>query len=281
MYGVLVVPPAGDAQKAANVLAELSGGTAYDQRQKLLRNLPFLAAWSEQSIVVQRGANALREAGLQAWAISRAALDLLPESIEVRSFSRFPGGLELVGRTESYRLKYEDIGLVLPCRADSGQTVTTTTTTKKVGLAQMAMGIPIAKKTVEVEQQKQFDQSFFCLLWPRKVGNGGDLLFELQAEGMDYAGLDGAKTASSTKNYMALLDLLRQLAPSAWDARLERAGGKLSPIGVPPRSSTDRVSSKLSITTSAAGWDNENAVVQCAHLLLLAAKVREARARQP
>ncbi|MBI5611241.1 MAG: hypothetical protein HY902_20375 [Deltaproteobacteria bacterium] len=281
MYGILVIPPASDIQKAATVLAELAGGTAYDQRQKLLRNLPFLTAWSEQSVAVQRGANALREAGLQAWAISRAALDLLPDRIEVRSFARIAGGLELIGRTQSYRLKFEEIGLVLPCRADSGQTLTTTTVTRKVGLAQLAMGMPIPQKKVEVEQQKQFDQSFFCLLWPRRPGPDGDQLFELQAEGMDYGGLGGAKTASSTSNYLLLLDLLRQLAPSAWDPRLERAGGKLAPIGVPARTSSDGQGTKTTVTTSGSTWDTEDAVVQCAHLLLLAAKVRDARARQP
>lgn len=280
MYAVMVVPPSADIGQSATVLAQVAGGSAYDQRQPLLRNLPFLVAWREDPAEVRAIAQQLRQTGVEAWPLSRAALDLTPQAEEARGLTFLPGGLQVRARQQVYSLLAADLGLVLPCRADAGQVTVVTTTTKKVGLAQMAMGIPIAKKVVETEQQREFEQRFFALLWARRA-DGLNVMFEIQAESMDFAGLGAAKTASSTTNFLTLMERLRQLAPSAWDPRLERAGGKISPISMPQKNLVEKTGRSKTVATNVSGFDTEGAVMQTAHLLVLASRLRGAAAGRP
>jgi len=272
MYAVLIVPPATDVGRCSLAMAELLGGTAYDHRQPLQRGLPFLVGWRQDAGEARAIAQRVASTGVPAWPISRAALDLAPEREEVRAFAVLRGGIELAGRQRTFRLDAADIGLILPCRADAGQTTTTTTTTRKAGMAQMAMGVPIATKRVETEQHREFEQRFFCLLWARR-SEGPDLLFDLQADHLDFGGLGSLRTPSSTTNYLRLLEVLRALAPQAWDARLERAGGKIAPVVVPQRTGMERQGRNTTVATAVSGWDTQGAVTQTANLLILAARL--------
>ncbi|MBM4345640.1 MAG: hypothetical protein FJ100_19890 [Deltaproteobacteria bacterium] len=255
-------------------MARALGGTAYDHRQPLLRNLPFVPVWQPSAVTVQAMVGALRAAGLAAFAIGRAALDVGPTVFEVRSFALSREGLSVHGRSESRRVAWTDIGLALPCRADSGQRATITTTTKKQSLARMAMGVPVAGKTVETETERSLDHSFFCLLWARRSEpDGAELLVRLECEGLDYAGLGAHMTGSSTANYLALLRIIQAQVGAAWDPRLERAGGKVAPVAAPSVSSR-QVAGKTTTETVAISWDTAGAIIQAARLLVIAQRLR-------
>lgn len=274
MYGLLVVPPVANADNAAQALAMALGGTAYDHRQPLLRNLPYVPVWKATADEVRGLVGPLRQAGVAAFAIGRAALDLGPSVVDARGFSLSSTGLSIQGRTQSLRFHWADIGLALPCRADSGQSATITTTTKQQTMARLAMGVPFGGKKVETETERTIDHAFFCLLWARRCApDGGEALVRLDCEGLDYAGLGSRMTGSSTGNYLALLRIIQAEVGAAWDPRLERAGGKVAPISAPPVSSR-QVAGKTTTETTASSWDTEGAILQAARLLMLAARLR-------
>lgn len=278
MYGVLLVPPAADVDAAARELAQALGSSAYDQRQPLLRGLPWIAAWNEQVEPVRQLAARLRQSGLEAWPISQAALEMGADVLDVRTFSLSQSGLNVADRAgQSVQAAWADVAVVLPCRADVGQSVTTQTTTKKTSMVKLAMGIPLASKQTETAKNHSVESNFFCLLWLRKTQpDGGEAWLRLDSEGLEYTGLGQERTASSTSNYLLLLQWLQRLAPGAWDARLERAGGKIAPIPLPPRNSKDQVNRKTSVAVHARPWETETAVLQAARLLVLANRLKSA-----
>jgi hypothetical protein len=275
MYALLIVPPPADLARAAEALASTLGGTVYDHRQTLLRGLPWLASWDPDLQQIRHRAAALQAAGLPTWPTSAAALALSPEVIDVRGFERLPDGLACRDRQRVWRLAWPDIAMVMPCRSDAGREVTETTTTRKVGLAQLAMGVPIARKHTETEQKRELDQAFFCLVWAQVHGPDGpvDKLLRFDAEGLDFTGLGPAMTASSTRNYQTLLGLLQSAAPAAWEPRLERAGGRITAVLVPEGTSTDKRNRNTTVTTQSAAWNNDDGVVQAAKLLVLARRL--------
>lgn len=278
MYGVLLVPPAEDVDVAARALAQALGSSAYDQRQPLLRGLPWVVAWGEQVEPARELAGRLRAAGLQAWPISQAALEMDADVMDVRGFSLGPDWLSVSDRSgRVVQALWSDIGVVLPCRADLGQSVTTHTTTKKTSMVKLAMGVPIASKQVETAKSQSVESNFFCLLWLRtSQPASSEVWLRLDSDGLEYTGLGPERTASSTTNYLLLLQWLQRLAPSAWDARLERAGGKIAPVPLPPRNSKDQVNRKTSVAVHARPWETESAVLQAARLLVLASRLKAA-----
>ncbi|MSQ81736.1 MAG: hypothetical protein EXR77_02325 [Myxococcales bacterium] len=279
MYGLLIVPPPPQVGAAAQALAQLLGGTAYDHRQALLRNLPYVPAWREAVSEIRSMTSALHQVGAQAWPIARAALEVGPVVWPARSFRLDRGGITLVSRSETVQIRWPDIGLALPCRADFGEATTTTTTTKKQSLMRLAMGVPIAGKKVEVEQERSTEHAFFCLVWARTAApDGQEVIARLDAQGLDYAGLGEQKTGSSTANYLILIRAIEAAVGTAWDPRLERAGGKIVPIGAPPVQSRASPSRSTKVETVASSWDTDGAVVQAARLLIIAARLRAANA---
>ncbi len=274
MYGLLVAPPAPDVDRAALALAAALGGTAYDHRQPLLRNLPYVPTWKSTAEEVRALVGPLRSTGLPAFAIGRAALEVGPTLVNARGFSMAAAGLTVQGRTQALQLRWEDVGLALPCRADSGQARTVTTTTKKQTVARLAMGVPFGGKKVETETERSIDHAFFCLVWARNCQPGGDeALVRLDCEGMDYTGLGQHMTGSSTGNYLTLLRIIQGRVGAAWDARLERAGGKVAPVPAPPVSSR-QVAGKVTTESVASSWDTEGAIMQTARLLIIAARLQ-------
>lgn len=278
MYAVLLVPPARDVDAAARELAAVVGAAAYDQRQLLLRGLPWLAAWDDNVEPVRQRAARLRTVGLEAWPMARAALDLPHQVLDARSFSLSQEGLAVADRAgQGLRARWSEVGAVMPCRADAGHSLTTVTTTKKTSAVKLAMGVPIASKKVESDTTQSLDNRFFCLVWLRRAEpHGGDAWLRLDSDALDYAGLGQGKTASSTSNYLLLLQWLGKLAPHAWDPRLERAGGRIAPIPLPPRSSREQLSRSTTVASETRAWDTEPAVLQAARLLVLAARMRAA-----
>ena len=278
MYGVLIVPPPADVDLAARELAFALGSTAYDQRQPLLRGLPWVVAWGDQVESARELAGRLRATGLQAWPISQAALEMNVDLIDVRSFSASVEGLSVADRVgRQAQAGWNDVGVVLPCRADLGQTVTTQTTTSKTSMVKLAMGVPLPSKQVETAKSHSVQSNFFCLVWLRSCQPGGnEVWLRLDSDGMEYTGLGQERTASSTANYLLLLQWLQRFAPSAWDARLERAGGKIAPVPLPPRDSNDQVNRKTSVAVHARSWETESAVLQAARLLVLASRLKAA-----
>ncbi len=276
MYALLLVPPARDVDAAARELAALIGAAAYDQRQLLLRGLPWLAGWTDQLEPLRQNAARLRAVGVEAWPMARAALELPHELLDVRKFALSQEGLAVADRGgQGLRARWSEVGAVLPCRADAGQSVTTVTTTKKTSAVKLAMGVPVASKKVESDTSISQDSSFFCLLWLKRAEpHGGDAWLRFDSDGLDYSGLGQGKTASSTSNYLQLLQWLGRLAPHAWDPRLERAGGRIAPIPLPPRDVREQVSRSVSVASQARAWDTESAVLQAARLLVLAARMR-------
>jgi hypothetical protein len=279
MYAVLLVPSHEAVDRGATALAATVGGAAYDHRQSLLRGLPWLLAWDEDAARTRARAATLREAGVTAWPISAAALDLVPQVSAVRSFAWTAEGLQCTDRQTTWSLAWPQVRLVLPCRAELGRAVSETTTTRKVGLAQMAMGLPIARKQTTSEQWTERDQAFFALLWAawpsQGAQAGGEVLLRWDAEALDYAGLGALKTASSTRNYQAVLEHVRRHAAMAWDPRLERAGSRIAPVVLPAESSQQRPDRKTTVSTRVAAWNNQDAVVQAAQLLILAARLQQ------
>ncbi len=278
MYGVLLVPPALDVDAAAQALAQALGSSAYDQRQPLLRGLPWVVAWGEQVEPARELAARLRALGLQAWPISQAALEMDADVLEVRTFSLSQAGLSVADRAgRALQASWTEVAVVLPCRADQGQSVTTQTTTKKTSMVKLAMGVPLPSKQTETAKSHSVDSNFFCLLWLRASRpSGGEAWLRLDSEGLEYSGLGPDRTASSTSNYLLLLKWLQQMAPTAWDTRLERAGGKIAPIPLPPRSNKEQVNRKTSVAVQARPWETETAVLQAARLLVLANRLQAA-----
>lgn len=274
MFGLLIVPPAPDVNAAAQALAQALGGTAYDHRQPLLRNLPYVPLWREVAADIQAAAAQLRAAGVPAFAFGRPALDSGPPAFAVRQFSLHAQGLAVANRSGSLQVRWADVGLGLPCRADLGQNVTTITTSKKQSLVKLAMGVPIASKKVEVEQDRSTDHAFFCLLWARLAHPlGTEALLRFEADDLDYAGLGNQMTGSSTANYLALLKQLQAGAGANWDTRLERAGGKIVPIAAPPMSNRSQPVRGTTVQTVATSWDTSSAVEQAGRLLIIAKKL--------
>ena len=277
MYGLLIVPPVQDVAKGAAALAQAIGGTPYDQRQPLLRNLPFIARWNADAAVIRALAQPLVQAGVPAWPIARAALDVGPEVFSVRQFRFDAAGMAVASRQTQAQFRWDDVALVLPCRADSGEATTTTTTTQKQSLVRLAMGVPIATKKVEVESERTTDHAFFCLLWVRASQPGGvELIVRFASEGMDFTGLGAAMTGSATANYLAVLQRIQAAVGAKWDSRLERAGGKIVPISSPPSQSKAAPDRKTTVQTVASAWDTESGVMQAARLLMVAVRLRGA-----
>ena len=277
MYGLLIVPPVTDINLAAPALAQQVGGTAYDQRQPLLRNLPFIAAWRDEVAPVRAMAQILVAAGVPAWPIAQAALEVGPPLLAARQFRIDARGITVASRQETAQILWRDVALALPCRADFGEATTTITTTKKQSLARLAMGVPIAGKKVETEQEKSIDHAFFCLVWAKtSQPTGHELLVRLDREGMDFSGLGAAMTGSSTSNYLALLQRVQAAVGPAWEPRLERAGGKIVPISGPPVSNKVAPDRKTTVQTVGSSWETESGVMQAARLLMIAARLRGA-----
>lgn len=267
MFALLLLPPTANTDVVAPLLAQQLGGTAYDHRAPLLRGLPLLVGWHEDAAVVLARAAALRQAGLTAWAVAREVLERTPDVQSVRAVAWDDAGLTCGFREgPAVTVAWTDIGLALPCRADSAQETLTSTTKQTTNYAAMAVGLPMSSKKTTTERSVETGSRFYCVLWLPARSE----LWRIDAEGVDWRGLGAAMQHGSLGNFQALLEVLRHRASAAWDPRLERAGSRVASTTLPPQSSRDKLGSKTTVATRTRSWDSDSGVMQAVRLLVLA-----------
>lgn len=275
---VLIVPPqtvggglpTWDPSRAAAAMAAEFGGSPYDQRQVLLKNLPLATGWqSDTHVVAQR----LAAAGLEAWSLPASALDTLPVAVEARSFRLTDAGLEAIAQGGvSLTLPWPSVELVLRARTEFQVNATTETTKKKTNLAAMAIGLPIGSKSTTVERNQTVGDTWFAVLCARRP----NLVLRLTRDGLDYSGLGSAKGPGALVNYVTLLELVERRCPGARiDPRLEKAAGRIPPVPAEARRSVTK-SGKTTVAEAVSNADNAEAVAFAGQLLWLAERLRRA-----
>lgn len=274
MHFVLAVPPARDLEAAARALASLAGGLAIDQRQTLLKNVPLIPLWSEDLAQVQAAADALRAAGLDAWALHERAMTAVPEIQSARLFALEPDALVTSDRIVQTRIAFADVLLILRARVDS-QVQTLTETTKKANHVQTLLtGIPSRAKVTQ-ERQTEGQQQAFALVYTATTA------VRLPCDGMDFSGMGQHMQAGALANYQRLIELLVAACPQAtFDPRLERVAGRLPVMpGDQKRMTAQQVKPGITKRESSLAYDNEDAVMRAARLLYLAERKRRLATR--
>jgi len=267
---LLIVPPAADVALAAEAMAGVLGGSAYDQRQILLKHMPLATGFQ---LDTARAARTLAAAGLPAWDLPARVLDTLAEVQEVRGFTLTDTTLEAkLARGESLSLPWNAIELLLKARTSFEQTATTETTKRKTNLAALAIGLPIGGTKTTKEQSQQFGDTWFTLLCARRPG----VVLRLGRDDLDYAGLGSAKGPGALVNYLRLLEHIEPRCQGAVrDPRLEKAAGRIAPVPAEARTSVTR-SGKTRVAEALASADNAEAIAFAGQLLWLAEKLRRA-----
>jgi hypothetical protein len=254
VYFVLAVPPPTHLDAAARVMAERLGGHAIDQRQVLLKGVPWIVTWREDLADAQAFAQELSAAGLEAHAWHEKALEAVPVPLEARAFRVADGILEVTDRRETLRIAAKDVLLVLRARTEHETETRTETTQKKTNLAALAMGLPISSSKVTQDRQRDQERAFFVLVYTATAA------VRLSQLGLDFTGLGTAMQPTATGNYQALLAMLTGLCPHAtFDSRLERMAGRLATMPGEVRNTTNKPDRKTTVRAATTAHDNGTA----------------------
>ncbi|MSP93084.1 MAG: hypothetical protein EXR79_15000 [Myxococcales bacterium] len=271
LHAVVALPPATEPDRACAALAASLGGSPYDHRQTLLKNVPWIVAWRPHQAALALAAEC-SGAGLPTRMWTADELADTPEPFLARSFRLGARGFEVSGRAgERVLLLYAKVALVLRARAEQSTTTTIETVQRKTSMAALAIGLPIATTKRTTERDTAFQQSWFALVY----GLDPDVCIRLDRDVLEYGGLGPAMAGGAIANWLALLGAIEAACPGATrDGRLEKAAGKL--VGVPLEVQTARASKdrKTKVSTTTMGTDNAGAIDFAAMLLFLAERAR-------
>ena len=268
---VVAFPPARLPDRACQALATALGGSAYDQRQTLLKNVPWVVGWRPQAVAIPLAA-ALAEATLPAHVWTADQLADAPDPFTARSFRLGARGFEATGRGgERVLLLYDKVALVLRARAEQSTTTMIETVSRKASMAAMAVGLPIATTKRTTERDSASQQSWFALVY----GLEPDVCVRFDRDLLEYGGLGPKMVEGAIANWLTLVAALEAACPHATkDARLEKAAMKL--VGVPLEVQTARARKdrKTKVATITTGTDNAGAIDFAALLLFLGERAR-------
>jgi hypothetical protein len=211
---VAIAELSGPAEAATGPLAEALGTTAYELRLVLNAGLPAVVLATIDSEKARAAASAITRCGHAAVTCDRASLGRMTV---LRAFRLEPSGI-VADANSTARLQYDEIGALLRAMHRSTSERTEKVTERKVQWGMLAVtGIPTTKKTSREVTTRSTEHEQALYIFPRSGGPAWVLL----ERGANYTGLGPNLRPSSMENFLTVIRLLRERAPSAaYDERL-------------------------------------------------------------
>lgn len=210
-------------------LAGALGCTAYEARGRLITAGPSVVAQGVDRAPLEAVATKLRSAGFRVLLLDAAVLQRPGLWWEVRSFELAPAGWRVTTRDGSRTaMKWDQIRLVVRGTAVAESTTTEVVKGKRFSAARaVATGgmIRSKKTTTETTSTETTREGYLHVYAPGVVA-------VIRETGVDYTGLGGAMEVSSSANFMAFLNTLRERVPRArFDDRLLKQVGQAQILG--------------------------------------------------
>lgn len=248
MYVVAIVELRTPLDVEAKALADTLGGTAYEHRMHLLGGFPATVLTTADPELAQRTLGELRRRGHGAALVEGREVVPSDRMIAVRRFRFEPAAL-VVEEPVPRELPASDI-LALLRGVHRTRTDTRAEVTKKsfsLGRTLASGGLMTSKTTKHEERSTSAELDPVLYVFRAS----GETPWLLRERGTNYSGLGKELQPSSMQNFLAVIRLLRKLAPHAvYDERLMNLRG---PGGPPLR--TSRPGEETVTTSTASSLD--------------------------